>query len=118
MRVLALVALLVAVPALSGCVCEPLMEIRFCRPAQAGCDPHPADVRTWSTADADAFPEVQQWMDDLEEGRHGHVEFTRDQELAFWQHWNIDPEDPSRQVFVAANDGIYRLRVLTCEAPR
>ncbi len=116
MRTTILLLLMLASPAaLSGCMCEPLVEVRHCREHQNHCAPDADDVRPWTPEDAAQFPEVDAWIRSLEVGTHGHVDYTPEQEDAFWAYWGLDNSAGDQQLFVSHDGGIFRLRVLTCD---
>lgn len=112
---LLLLVAMVAPAGLSGCLCEPLLEVRHCRDEQRGCIPGPAALREWTADDAARFPDIQALLETVPAGTHGHVDYTEDEEAAFWDHWGLDNSDHDQQLFVRHDGNVFRLRVYTCD---
>ena len=117
LRLLALAGLLLAaaVP-LSGCAtCQPHLDVRHCAPESERCRPAEGDrVLEWNPELAATFPDVARLLDGLEEGHHGHAEWTPEQEAGFWAFWGVPADDPEKQLFFQHGGGLYRVRVLSC----
>ena len=110
-----LVVLLLVAPALavavSGCTtCEPILEVRHRDVAPDG-----VDVRPWTAEDGRTWPGVEALMRATGPGDHGHEDWTRQQERAFWQHYGIDLDQPEKELWFVLDGEVYRVRVLTCD---
>lgn len=113
---LVLVGTLAVAAPLAGCLsCHPHLDLRWCRPGSELCGPGEGDrVHDWNPELAGVFPDIAQLLDEVPLGKHRHVEWTAEQERAFWQFWDVAPEAEDKEVFLRHEGNLYRVRVLSC----
>ncbi|MEK6976336.1 MAG: hypothetical protein AABY18_08350 [Candidatus Thermoplasmatota archaeon] len=115
----ALIALLFAALAapLSGCLtCEPQLDLHHCRNATGRCAMAGQVVANWTSEPnlMALFPGIDELVQSLEPGEHGHRKWSDERAETFWQFYNVPADRADKQLFLQHDSQLFHVRVLAC----